>query len=103
MLKCININIDNNKSSNEIALLNGIFSSCAIKTIGKILQGLSDEEIIKSIWKRSLIHDVSSQVNAIVQMDNALTQKGIIKVLEKTDTVKSRPTISRNLKKTKNY
>ena len=99
LLKIIRVQISNGISNKDISALNCISLSCATKLCNKISKGLSDDRIIVKKGRKKVTNaELKSQVSAIVQSDNALTQVGMTKVLENQGMNKSQPTISRLLK-----
>ncbi|KAF7684931.1 hypothetical protein CDIK_4320 [Cucumispora dikerogammari] len=100
LIKLIRSQINTGKSNKEISETTNT-SVSSIRCISKkILDGLSDGEII--IKKgRKYVSNIETQTHlcAIVQSDNALTQRGISNVLAEAGLSKSQPTISRMLKK----
>ena len=99
MVRIVRGQMSNGRSNKEIAEINLISLSCATNIANKISRGLSDEDIVRKKGRKPASNsEIKSQVSAIVQLDNALTQKGIAKVLEDSGIRRSQPFISKLLR-----
>jgi len=100
MIKLIRIQMQNGLTNKQISESNHLSISCVFSITTKIMKGFTDEEIIKKKGRHlSSNTEINSQISAIVQADNALTQRGIIEALSEGGVKRSQSFISSALKK----
>ena len=101
ILRNIRRYLDMEKSVKDISALTEVSYSSVLKICNKIVQGLQDNDIIKSKKGIQTIDEnpMKTRLAAIVNQDNSLTQIGMAETLELYGFRRSQGTISRALKK----
>lgn len=100
LLQIIRTQLSQGMSPNDVASSNFLSYSCVIRIANKITKGLENSQIINRKGRKLNQNvELETQLAAMIQNDNAMTQVGISKSLENSGLSRSQSFISKRFKK----